>query len=165
MGRPFGFIAADLQSRFVILEAFQVSHQKEYETVQSMVAFELGNGTADSGRANPSGTRTLLRLQRALEFILQFMGEIAQSDDDAKMSTLASKVYRETLSKHHPWLTRKMAVVVMYILPRKKDLIQMMCKQDMDSVIVLLKEVCDTGIPVYDTVYKLYKDNNILNLK
>ena len=92
------------------LEAFRASHNTDkYETVRSMLTFELNNGTADSGRRNASGCRTLLRLQRALEFILQFMGEIAQSDHDAKISTIASKVYHDTLAKHHPWLTRKMA--------------------------------------------------------
>ena len=81
-----------------------------------MVTYEVTSGIADSGRRNPSGCRTLLRLQRALEFILQFMGEIAHSDNDAKVSTLASKVYHDTLGKHHPWLTRRMARIVMDIV-------------------------------------------------
>ena len=101
----------------------------------------------------------MLRLQRALEFILQFMSEIVQSKDDAKVSSMASKVYHNTLAKHHPWITRKMAGVVMYILPSKKDLIQMMCKQDLEGVLVLLQEVCNTGVPMYSTIYKLYEEN------
>ena len=165
MGRLFRFVAADLESKITILEDYRKSYSKnKYETVQSMVAYELNNGTADFGRRNPSGCRTLLRLQRALEFILQFMGEIAQSDHDAKISTIASKVYHDTLAKHHPWLVQKMAGVVMYILPSKRDLIQMMCKQDLDGVTVLLDEVVDAGKPVYETVYKLYEEHEILNL-
>ena len=165
MGRLFGFVAADLESKITILEAYRTSDLKDkYETVQSMVTYEVSGGIADSGRRNPSGCRTLLRLQRALEFILQFMREISQSDNDAKVSTLASRVYHDTLGKHHPWLVRKMAGVVMCILPSKKDLIQMMCKQDLDNVIVMLDEVLDAGTPVYKTVYALYEENEILSL-
>ena len=165
MGRLFGFVAADLESKIVVLEAFRTSASKDnYKTVQVMVAYELSNGTANSGRRNPSGCRTLLRLQRALEFILQFMSEIVQSKDDAKVSSMASKVYHNTLAKHHPWITRKMAGVVMYILPSKKDLIQMMCKQNLESVLVLLQEVCNIGVPIYSTIYNIYEKNGLLNL-
>ena len=165
MGRLFGFVAADLESKIVVLEAFRVSASKNnYESVQTMVAHELSEGTANSGRRNPSGCRTLLRLQRALEFILQFMSEIVYSNDDAKVSSIASKVYHNTLAKHHPWITRKMAGVVMYILPSKKDLIQMMCKQDLDGVLVLLQEVCNIGVPIYSTIYNIYEENDLLSL-
>ena len=40
----------------------------------------------------------------------------------------------------------------------------MMCKQDFDSVIVLLDEVVDAGKPVYKPIHKLYEENEILNL-
>ena len=165
MGRLFGFVAADLESKIVVLEAFRTSASKDnYKTVQIMVAHEISNGTANSGRRNPSGCRTLLRLQRALEFILQFMAKLVDSDDDARVSNIASEVYHETLAKHHPWIVRKMAGVAMYILPCKKDLIQMMCKQDLDSVSVLLREVVEAGDPVYKAIYNIYEENELLSL-
>ena len=165
MGRLFGFVAADLERKIQILEALRGSSSRnKYELVQTMVTYELSNGTANSGRRNPSGCRTLLRLQRALEFILQFMAKLVDSDNDARVSNIASEVYHKTLAKHHPWIVRKMAGVAMYILPCKKDLIQMMCKQDLDSVSVLLREVVEAGEPVYKAIYNIYEENELLNL-
>ena len=165
MGRLFGFVAADLERKILVLEALRSSLLRDkYEVVQTMVTHELNNGSANSTRRNPSGCRTLLRLQRALEFILQFMAKLADSDDDARVSTMASEVYHETLAKHHPWIVRKMAGVAMYILPNKKDLIQMMCKQDLDGVTVLLREVVEAGEPVYKSIYNIYEENELLNL-
>ena len=165
MGRLFGFVAADLERKILVLAAFRSSLSGDkYAVIQTMVAHELSDGTANSGRRNPSGCRTLLRLQRALEFILQFMAKLADSNDDARVSNIASEVYHETLAKHHPWIVRKMAGVVMYILPSKKDLIQMMCKQDLDGVTVLLREVVEAGEPVYKAVYNIYEENKLLNL-
>ena len=165
MGRLFGFVAADLEKKILVLEAFRSSPSRDkYKVVQTMITFELSNGSANSGKANPSGCRTLLRLQRALEFILQFMARLAESGNDARVSTIASEVYHKTLAKHHPWIVRKMAGVVMYTLPSKKDLIQMMCKQELNDVIVLLGQVAEAGTPVYSIVYNLFEKENLLYL-
>merc|ERR1711976_321694 len=110
----------------------------------------------------PSGSRTLLRLQWALEFILQFMQRVSLSEDEAKLSHIASEVYYETLANHHTWLLRKMAALVMYTLSSRKHLIQVMCQHDYSHALVLLKEVCQAGQPVYDTIQQLYTDHNLL---
>jgi hypothetical protein len=47
-----------------------------------MIKYEVEYGlTTFKGRV-PSGSRTLLRLQRALEFILRFIDEMGRSDDN-----------------------------------------------------------------------------------
>ena len=130
-----------------------------------MIRYEVEYGlTTFRGRV-PSGSRTLLRLQRALEFILRFIDEMSMSEDDAKSSEIAQNVYKRTLANHHPWLVQKMAGLVMYMLPSRKDLIETMCKQNYERVLILMHEVTQTGNPIYDITHSLYKKYNLLNLK
>ena len=165
-GRLFGFVAKDLEEKIGILETWQACDNGEnYNTVQSMIKYEVEYGlTTFKGRV-PSGSRTLLRLQRALEFILRFIDEMGRSDDNAKSSHIALTVYKRTLANHHPWLVQKMAAFVTYMLPSRKELIETMCKQNYESVLLLMHEVVEAGNPVYDITHSLYKQNNLLNLK
>ena len=165
MGRVFGFVAMDLEDKISILQKLRTSGRKEkYTTVQSMMSYELEENTVNSGKSSPSGSRTLLRLHRALEFVLEFMKKLGESEENAKTSVIATDVYHRTLSNHHTWIVRKMAGVAMYVLPSKKSLIGMMCKQDSDEVSMLLEQVCHAGFPVYETIQNLYANNNLLTL-
>lgn len=130
-----------------------------------MLKYEVEYGlTTFRGRV-PSGSRTLLRLQRALEFILRFIDEMSSCDDGASSSEIANNVYQKTLANHHPWLVQKMARLVTLMLPSRKDLIETMCKQDYNDVLILMHEVTQTGNPIYDITQRLYKKYSLLNLK
>ncbi|XP_013393975.1 ceramide-1-phosphate transfer protein [Lingula anatina] len=166
IGRIFAFVAHDLQDKIEILEHHMSLNPEPYSSVQTMIQYEVENNiTKVKVRGQrPSGSRTLLRLHRALEFIIKFMKRLAESDEDEKTSHIASEVYRETLANYHPWLVQKMAVFVMYTLPSHKDLIEMMCKHEYKEVLRLLSEVTEEAEPIYDVVQEIFKENDLLQL-
>lgn len=162
----FGFVAADLEHKIAVIEKKQSkgSQHQFYGTAQSMVQYEVNSALALNRGSNPSGSRTLLRLHWALEFILEFMSRISKCSDHDKTSKIASEVYEQTLSKHHPWFTRKMAAIVVYLLPSRKDLISVMCKHDYETVLDMLDKVVLAGREVYHLTENIYKASNLLNI-
>lgn len=166
MGRMFAFVSNDLEEKIKILECHRQSEKGyHYETIQSMINYEMENDITSVKGQLPSGSRTLLRLHRALEFILMFMERLGRSSDCDKTSHIAADVYKVTLGKYHPWLVQKMASVVMYLLPSRQHLIETMCKQSYDQVLGLIDEAQEVGKPVYDITQNLYETHKILNLK
>lgn len=164
-GRLFGFVAKDLEHKISIIEKKQQGDQgQHYVTAEKMIQYELEVSVTQATDAKPLGTRTLLRLHWALEFILQFMSRISKCSDHDKTSKIATEVYEQTLSKHHPWLTRKMAAIAVYLLPSRKDLIHVMCKQEYETVLELLDQVVVDGTRVYELIDKMLSENNLLNI-
>ena len=164
-GTLFGFVARDLEGKIKTIETRRKGPGgHHYDNVRSMLQHEVNVGISkDKGHLH-AGSRTLLRLHWAFEFILEFMSRISNSTDHDKTSVIASEVYEQTLSKHHPWITRKMAAIAMHFLPSRKDLIEVMCKQDYDTVLDMLHKVVDAGKSVYDTTEKLYSDYDLLHI-
>ncbi|XP_060075886.1 ceramide-1-phosphate transfer protein-like [Ylistrum balloti] len=164
-GKLFGFVASELESKIQILKTHRKSENgNAYETIQSMVDFEVTNGITKVSGSPPSGSRTLLRLHRALGFISEFMDRLAKSDDDAKTSVIASEVYKETLGLYHPWVIQKMAGFAMYMLPSRRQLIDTMCKQNYEKALNTLPKVVDALKPIYNVTQELYESNDLLNL-
>ena len=110
------------------------------------------------------GSRTLLRLHRALEFITLFLRQIQNSADDTKLGDIGSTAYLLTLSKHHTWIIRKGVGLALYILPTKAQLMERLSDQHVPVMNEEFGQVVDSIQPVYDIVQKLYMDSNILNL-
>ncbi|KAK6990336.1 ceramide-1-phosphate transfer protein [Biomphalaria glabrata] len=163
-GQIFSFVARDLEKKMKAIEYHLNSqHGNSYKTVQSMVAFEVQNKTALVKHPHAAGTRTLIRLHQALEFILAFMIRIREGDEHELMSKLAWEVYIETLYQHHGWFTRKLAALAVYMLPTKKQLIDVMCKHDYDRVMELVQQVVETGQPVYNMIQEVLKSNDLLH--
>lgn len=167
-GSLFGFVAKDLEHKISAIEKKQRSDEgQHYTTAAKMMQYELNNPSTvhkGSNKLSHSGTRTLLRLQWALEFIIEFMSRVCKCSDHDKTSKIASEVYGQTLSKHHPWITRKMAAIAVYLLPSRKDLISVMCKQDYETVLELLDKVVLAGREVYEITEKLYRNHNLSNI-
>lgn len=70
LGTVFGFINSDLDSKIAIMEEYRANPKvaKHYEGLCSMIAFEKSSKAIED-QSKPSGSRTLLRLHRALEFV------------------------------------------------------------------------------------------------
>lgn len=164
-GHLFGFVAKDLESKIKAIEYHMHSkHGHSYYTIQSMVAYELEAKISKMKTPRSSGTRMLLRLHHALEFILSFMRRIMKGDQNEKMSVLAWEVYAETLIHHHPWYTQKIASLAVHALPSKRHLIEVMCKHDYTKVMALLGHVVEAGQPVYDIIQEILATNELLNI-
>lgn len=164
-GRLFGFVADDLEEKIHILE----SHMKgpngqHYTTVQSMIDFEVANNITKVKHTLPSGSRSLLRLHRGLEFILEFMGRLGKSSDDMRSSTIAAETYKDTLSNCHPWIIQKMAGLAMYMLPSRRKLFETMCKHYYTHALGLLDSVVAAGKPIYAKTQDIFAYHNLLDL-
>ncbi|XP_046370512.2 ceramide-1-phosphate transfer protein-like [Haliotis rufescens] len=164
-GALFGFVARDLEDKIRMLNEHLTADEVHYVSVQSMIQYEVDHDLTKVIKGNlKSGSRTLLRLHRALEFILAFMSRLRTGDENEKSSVIASEIYNQTLARFNIWILRKMAGMAMYMLPSKKNLIDVMCKQDYESVMRTLGEVVTSGQPLYDITQKVYEDNDILDL-
>ena len=106
------------------------------------------------------GSRTLLRLHRALLFIIYFLEKLVQLQPNDKTSTTALEAYKESLSKFHPWYIRNPAKVAMYSLPYKKDLMKKMVNPGTDDSTV--KEAILTSV---ETLRKVYNSTEALYTK
>lgn len=93
-----------------------------FSTVLSMVQYEKDHNLLDKDEY-VSGSRTLLRLHRSLEFIQAFLKSINDMKEEESTSGACVKAYEDTLGKHHPFLIRTGAKIAMYTLPTKHQLL------------------------------------------
>ena len=129
-----------------------------------MVNFEVSSDLTKVKGRLPSGSRTLLRLHRALEFISLFLTKLQTVSDDERLTGVATEAYDTTLSKYHLWIIRKGVGLAFYTLPTKAAILQKMVLDNDEETVSLLAKIVDNIRPVYDIVQKVYEDNNILNL-
>lgn len=92
MGRLFSFVADDVKEKTQILTEHQQSAVGDrYQTAASMISYELHEVRIldDQKQKFRNGSRTLLRLHRALLFIVKFIDAIKNPKDSDKMAPLA----------------------------------------------------------------------------
>merc|ERR1719427_1912461 len=70
------------------------------------------------------GSRTLLRLHRALNFTMLLLERLAHVEDDQNVGSLAASAYSESLAKFHPWFVRQPGKLAMYTLSNRKVFLQ-----------------------------------------
>ncbi|XP_784137.3 ceramide-1-phosphate transfer protein [Strongylocentrotus purpuratus] len=166
LGTVFGFVANDMKHKNNIIHDHRTDHPEEFTTVQTMIDFEMReNLTArknDKGR--DSGSRTFLRLHRALEFFVVLLTRLTPAKETDPTSTLCSKTYGETLGKYHPWFVRQMAYLAIKTLPNKRQLIQRYCLQDMDKAKELVVSAEEAMQAIWDRTQDIMDEHNLLNL-
>ena len=125
MGTVFGWVGSDVYNKVVLLEKYLASDKKEhYRTVKSMIAHEVGRCIFELGelimssiqvennliktkkKDDPSGSRTLLRLHRALEYVYEFLSCLEDLDDDTYLGQVSKDAYEKSLQKYHPWIVQ-----------------------------------------------------------
>ncbi|XP_057365770.1 ceramide-1-phosphate transfer protein-like [Daphnia carinata] len=166
MGTVFGFVSSDVTSKLEILQAFrQGPNGQHFETIEDMIIYEE-NDNKFSDSKYISGSRTLLRLHRALLFIALFLEELFKLKSDDKLSGACQKTYSATLGQYHPWIIQKAALMAMYALPTKLGLLQRIKgpNETEEHYAELLPKAVDAMKKVYDKTQKLYQDHNILEL-
>ena len=162
LGSIFGFVVKDVTDKLDILETYCESSNKEnYKTVETMVKFETTNGLTSKKSNPPNGSRTLLRLHRAMEFVALFIQKTAQSEE--KLSHVAYQAYHETLAKYHPWLIRKGVGLAVYTLPTRDHLLKDICSEPEEAATKLNNLQAQIEL-VYQTVQRIYCDYDVLNL-
>ena len=171
MGSVFSFVTSDVHSKMATLRHHLASDVGDhYTTVERMIQYEVSNGiTVGSGISGgqPSGSRTLLRLHRALEFLILLFSELAQSSADSteSFSALVGRAYGATLANHHPWVVRSAVYVALYAVPSRRSLVRRLDPDGSEERIVDQLKVAVVAMrPVYDRVQALFSDSDLLQL-
>lgn len=165
LGSLFGFINSDVKSKLDILEEYRQSPDTadNYETLNTMIEYEKQTEII-ANEKKPSGSRTLLRLHRALEFVASLFKAISTANDDASVGKLAQESYDQTLAKHHPWLIRKGASIAMLTLPKIQELFAKALPDEKLNLRALVTSVSEEAYKVYKFTQSVYEQNNILDL-
>jgi len=170
MGTVFGWVGSDVYNKIVLLEKYMTGDKKEhYQTVKSMIDYETKNNLIKTKKKDdPSGSRTLLRLHRALEYITEFLGRLDDLEDETYLSQASKDAYEQTLMKYHPWIVQKAAKLAMGLLPSKAGLISKVvpdndqvrlekARQDFPRAVAEMRNV-------YDKTQTFYKEHNLLDI-
>ena len=153
LGTVFGYINSDINEKVGILQSYRGGEISEfYRTVKSMMEYEISKDFSVSPE-HPNGSRTLLRLHRALAFASLFMKRLAEASVQDKSSTIAYDSYNETLAEFHPWLIRKGVGVATYTLGSCGSLLEK-CGRDLQHL-EETKEILSQVSIAMDEVYKL----------
>ncbi|KAK1159461.1 ceramide-1-phosphate transfer protein [Acipenser oxyrinchus oxyrinchus] len=168
LGSIFSFISKDAVNKIQIM----VTHRNgengdKYETLQSMVKYELDNNLVDLQRRaeHPeSGCRTLLRLHRALRWLELFLEKLRTSTEDSKTSVMCTDAYNDSLAQHHAWIIRKAATMAFCVLPGRAAFFQTMNVGSTEQVVAMLGEAMPFISKVYEITEELYKQHNLLEL-
>ena len=165
LGTVFGFVSSDVTSKLAILEHHRHSEQgKQYQTISSMTTYEVSNNLTRVKSKPPSGSRTLLRLHRALNFIIKFLQGLKTVKLNDGLSSLSGEVYNVTLANYHTWIIRKTVGLALYTLPTRKQLMERMHFSCEETAVEQVDELIKHLEPIYNDVQMIYKDNDILNL-
>ncbi|MBN3280730.1 CPTP protein, partial [Polyodon spathula] len=168
LGSIFSFISKDAVNKIQIMVTHRTGENGEkYETLQSMVKYELDNNLVDLQRRaeHPeSGCRTLLRLHRALRWLELFLEKLRTSTEDSKTSVMCTDAYNDSLAQHHAWIIRKAATVAFCALPGRAAFFQTMNVGSTEQVVAMLGEAMPFISKVYEITEELYKQHNLLEL-
>jgi len=122
LGTVFSIVATDAKDKVEILIRLSNQGTKEYSTLESMMLYE--KQLHQSTGAPLLRSRTLLRLHRALKFVMLFMKEVSnQEAQEQPVPDIAYKAYKESLGNFHPWFLRHTAKLAVYALPSRHELL------------------------------------------
>ncbi|XP_054269791.1 ceramide-1-phosphate transfer protein-like [Macrosteles quadrilineatus] len=164
MGTVFGFVGSEIGSKMDALEQVRAKDKSgHFSTMKKMVEYETENGLLKES-SYVSGSRTLLRLHRGLDFLRQFLKRVGELQPEEKTNTVGQEVYNQTLAKYHPWLVRKGAVLAMYVLPTRNVLLHRVCGENTQSALDALPEMLESTNEVYNRTENYFKEMDLLNL-
>lgn len=172
MGKAFSFVSADVVDKVGILENFRKSEAAgDYETIEKMMKYEKSQGLINydeppSSKVPASGSRTLLRLHRALKFLLLFLEKIAKNEDNGKVSVMGYNAYHASpMANYHPWIVRKAVGIAVYMLPDREKFIKQLCQNL--STEELTDLMADTSVAmdsVFEYTQALYSKYELMEI-
>ncbi|VBB31936.1 unnamed protein product [Acanthocheilonema viteae] len=163
LGKGFSFVEKDLLEKEKILHELHATDPVHYDTVNSMVSWECR-----SGASSEKVTTTLLRLHRALLFVIDFLKNLKDSREGDQISALCQASYDNTLSKHHSWFVRKLVGMATHLLASRDYLLNALINekspQHEHEVKQAITKLIDVTEEVFHRLQQIYEDKNILNL-
>lgn len=98
-----------------------------------------------------------------LDFIRKFLESLGELEPNSKTSSCCQIAYNETLAQFHPWIVRKGALMAMYTMPTRENLLTKVCL-DVENAIKILPDMLETTKMVYDRTEKMYTDYSLHDL-
>lgn len=166
MGTVFGFVSKDLKSKIDILSEQLREDNTNFETARKMIEYEKSNNLLYKN-GYTSGSRTLLRLHRGLDFIRLFLKSVGELKDEDNTATACRQAYDITLAKHHPFLIRKGAQIAMYTMPTRQELLRKVCgnnEEHVQNTINILPKTLEVTAVVHKRIENLYTSHNLHSL-
>ena len=131
----------------------------------SIFPFQVAENITVSKTKLASGSRTLLRLHRALKFIILLLGKIVEVESDAYVGPHASEVYNQSLAEFHSWIVRKMVSAALRMISTKSWMLHKISStMSEDECVKALQEVVTIAEPIYDIVQNIYTEKNLHGL-
>uniref|UniRef100_A0A0K0EVT1 GLTP domain-containing protein n=1 Tax=Strongyloides venezuelensis TaxID=75913 RepID=A0A0K0EVT1_STRVS len=167
LGKIFGFVESDVVSKLTILSTCLEKNPETYGAVMAMIQYEC------VGKPKPldRGSRTLLRLHRALNFIIVFISGLMESHRlGIPIYETVKKVYDETLANFHGFIIRKSVGLAVYTLPDREQILRKFFNIPEDEEIPTEKikkaaeEFHVAASNVYSRVQVVYETENLLDL-
>ena len=146
-------MATELYNKMETVRGHRKSDQAaKYETIQTMLEYEIKEKIIKpKAKDFTTGSRNLLRLHWALEYISSFLQAVPDLDANDKCCQ-----------------TSKATLMAMNTLPTKVVLIQKFCqsedKEAIEKTTAALQESAKAMNKVYEATQVLYKEKNLLNL-
>lgn len=139
----------------------------QYATIQTTIEYETRENLLRDPK-RPSGSRTILRLHRALQFLSALMSNLSKLDNETETATATRDAYSLTLANHHPWTIRTIASLAMRTLPSKKQLVEDVIGPNNPNVTSNINEemlkLSRITSNLFELVDKYYTENNIQDL-
>ncbi|KAH8336861.1 hypothetical protein KR059_006177 [Drosophila kikkawai] len=165
MGSVFSFVSSDVRSKIDILYALRATDTQDvrhFETFKTMLEYEKEEQLL-AKKGYVSGSRTLLRLHRGLDFVYEFLNRVQALEDDQKTVDVCKTAYDDTLGKHHSFLIRKGARLAMYAMPTRGDLLKRVCS-DVGLAKENLPSMLNNMRINYDRTEQLYTHHDLHSL-
>lgn len=164
MGTVFTFVTNDVYSKLNILRCYRKGGSGDfYYSIQSMLQYEKDQPSL----TQPSASRTLLRLHRALDFVSGFLRELYTLEMEVKLGPVAQPIYARTLAQHHGWIVSKTVSAVLLLLPNKKGIFERLVGDDVALQRNLndkAPELCDVMDKVFQATQEYYSEYGMLDL-
>ncbi|XP_052755879.1 ceramide-1-phosphate transfer protein [Galleria mellonella] len=160
IGTVFSFVSSDVKSKIKVMEKHKEGENAvHYESFKKMMKFEKETSLHEKS-GFVSGSRTMLRLHRGLDFIRLFLKRLSESDDTVSTCTTCQGSYNETLAGFHPWYIRQAATLAMHALPTRPDLLKKIFGTDesLSAALSVLPQMLTSCDEVYRRVQQLYTD-------
>jgi len=170
LGTVFGWVGSDVWAKIVQLEKYLAGEEKEhYQNIKAMIDYEVEHDLIKTKKKDdPSGSRTLLRLHRALEYIIAFLHKLDDIQDADLCSVISVEAYEATLMKYHPWVVQKAAKLAMKLLPTKGGLILKVHPEGSEEGIKKTLENFPKAVSAmraaYDALHVHYEEKDLLNI-
>ncbi|KAF5287070.1 hypothetical protein FQA39_LY16055 [Lamprigera yunnana] len=159
MGVVFTFVSKDLRSKMDILYQFLQNSETSdhFHSAKKMIEYEAVNNLLDK-KGYTSGSRTLLRLHRGLDFIRVFLKNVHELKDTDTTAGVCRAAYDQTLAHHHTFMIRGGVKLAMHTMPTRGQLLKQLCgdEEGIRKAIELLPNMLDVASVVFKRVDDLY---------